>query len=179
MSILRSLIKYTHTFPASFPHGSTHEDDAILGVSQFSEEFQTGNEHTMFFFSEKCHIFEVNLVNIDHWKKMKPSPKITDLGGATGHAQAQAARRNGRRKAIKMFFFPQKTEVYFFGLFGSFDGGFSWEILISWPMYDLNLMILAFFFCQLGELYSFNQIHEGWQFQHWTHSHPLQQRSKP
>ena len=73
--------------------------------------------NTPCFFPEKCHIFEVNLVNIDHWKKIQPSPKITDLGGATGHAQAQAARRNGRRKAIKIFF-SQKTEVYFSGFLG-------------------------------------------------------------
>jgi len=68
--------------------------------------------NTPCFFPEKCHIFEVNLVNIDHWKKIQPSPKITDLGGATGHAQAQAARRNGRRKAIKIFF-PKKLRFIF------------------------------------------------------------------
>ena len=40
-------------------------------------------------------------------------------------------------------FFPPKNRGFsgFSGFLGSFDGGFSWEILISWPMYDLNLMI--------------------------------------
>ena len=68
--------------------------------------------NTPCFFPEKCHIFEVNLVNIDHWKKIQPSPKITDLGGATGMRKrkqrgAMAAGRPSR------FFFPKKLRFIF------------------------------------------------------------------